>query len=125
MKRSGEEMQNGAADGQPLSGSGSNKRARTEDDDVDDDDLPLYAPSRLSSQKRQGKECPYLDTVSRQVQHTLFVEQQASDHHSGFSPARTVVLNNQALDILLSEDITVDAIVCSADVLPSCAGSRL
>ena len=90
MKRSGEEMQNGAGDGQPLSGSGSNKRARTEDDDIDDDDLPLYAPSRLSSQKRQGKECPYLDTVSRQVQHTSIMEQRACVHHSGLFPARVL-----------------------------------
>ena len=66
MKRAGEEDQNGAANGQPSSGS--NKKAKTENYESDDDDLPLYAPSKLSSQKRLGRECPYLDTVSRQVQ---------------------------------------------------------
>lgn len=64
MKRSGEDTQNGTPEGQPSS----SKKPRTEDDDdLDDDDLPTYAPSKLSSQKRLGRECPYLDTVSRQV----------------------------------------------------------
>ena len=65
MKRSGEEAQNGTSEEQPSS----SKKPRTEDDDdeLEDDDLPTYAPSKLSSQKRLGRECPYLDTVSRQV----------------------------------------------------------
>lgn len=109
MKRSGGEEQNGTAGGQPLSGSGSNKRARTEEDEMDDDDIPLYAPSRLSSKKRQGKECPYLDTVSRQVQHTSFIKQQACDHHFGLFPAQDIVLNNEALDVVVSKVIIVDA----------------
>ena len=66
MKRSAEEAENGTADGQPSSES--KKKAKTDDYDEEDDDLPSYAPSKLSSQKREGKECPYLDTVSRQVQ---------------------------------------------------------
>ena len=69
MKRSVEEAENGKA-GVELS-SASNKKARTDDFESDDDNLPLYAPSKLSSQKRQGKECPYLDTVSRQVRHCM------------------------------------------------------
>ncbi|CAL5229982.1 g13414 [Coccomyxa viridis] len=64
MKRSGEDTQNGTPEGQPSS----SKKPRTEDDDdLDDDYLPTYAPSKLSSQKRLGRECPYLDTVSRQA----------------------------------------------------------
>ena len=66
MKRSVEDDQNRTANVQPSEAS--NKRAKIDKDEVDaDDDLPLYAPSRLSSQKRHGKDCPYLDTVSRQV----------------------------------------------------------
>ena len=69
MKRSVDDDHNGMSNGQPSEAS--NKKARVDEDELDgDDDLPLYAPSRLSSQKRHGKDCPYLDTVSRQVNDT-------------------------------------------------------
>ena len=70
MKRSVDDDHKGITNGQPSEAS--NKKAKVDEDEVDDDDdLPLYAPSRLSSQKRHGKDCPYLDTVSRQVNDTL------------------------------------------------------
>ena len=50
------------------------KRARTaasdnNDDDDDDDDLdaPVSGASRRAGGVKRGAECPYLDTVSRQV----------------------------------------------------------
>ena len=37
----------------------------------DDDDQPVLQPTRKGSQVRRGSECPYLDTVSRQVSQQL------------------------------------------------------
>lgn len=34
---------------------------------ADEDDKPLYSNFRMSSAVRRGNECPYLDTISRQV----------------------------------------------------------
>jgi hypothetical protein len=49
------EQTSGAAPGGPPPG-----------DDDDDDDLPVL-PARRRAQVRKGFECPYLDTISRQV----------------------------------------------------------
>lgn len=35
--------------------------------DDEEDDQPLYSSYRMSSAVRRGAECPYLDTISRQV----------------------------------------------------------
>lgn len=43
----------------------SNKRQEV--DDLEDDNEPVLKPGRRGSAVRKGHECPYLDTVSRQV----------------------------------------------------------
>ena len=57
---------------------------------MDDDDLPLYAPSKLSSQKRLGKECPYLDTVSRQVKQQTFMTAGCQPAHISLRSLRMI-----------------------------------
>lgn len=43
------------------------KRARRAPSDDDDLDAPVSAASRRTASVKKGSECPYLDTVSRQV----------------------------------------------------------
>ena len=43
------------------------KRARAAPSDDDDLDAPVSAASRRTASVKKGSECPYLDTVSRQV----------------------------------------------------------
>lgn len=43
------------------------KRARTVPSDDEDLDAPVSAASRRTASVKKGSECPYLDTVSRQV----------------------------------------------------------
>ena len=53
-----------AGGGQQQGGGGAAAAAPA---DEDDDDAPLLARYKMSSAQRRGAECPYLDTISRQV----------------------------------------------------------
>ena len=66
MKRAREE-DNGAPPQAPAAdGAEHNGQPGAEDGD-DDDDEPIYRPSKSRMQVKKGTECPYLDTISRQV----------------------------------------------------------
>lgn len=59
MKREAEESDDSQQDAE--------RKARTAPSDDDDLDAPVSAASRRTVSVKKGSECPYLDTVSRQV----------------------------------------------------------
>ena len=69
MKRGAEVLDevDGDSNGAQTPGEGIHRNKVQAFSDEDDDDLPVLQAGKRASQVRKGHECPYLDTVSRQV----------------------------------------------------------
>ena len=69
MKRGRDELEAGDdGEGQPEQAVAQEPAAAAgAQEEEDDDDKPLLASYKMSHSVRKGAECPYLDTISRQV----------------------------------------------------------
>ena len=66
LEADGESPREQAAAQEPAAAEGAPQQA-AEDEDEEEDDKPLMANYKMSRSVRKGAECPYLDTISRQV----------------------------------------------------------
>jgi hypothetical protein len=64
MKRAREDLEEDGTHGEAIQGEQAGKPQAVENDD---DNMPLSANYKMSKTVRKGWECPYLDTISRQV----------------------------------------------------------
>ena len=68
MKRGRDELEAGDdGEGQPEQAAAQEPAAAAGAQEEEDDDKPLMASYKMSRSVRKGAECPYLDTISRQV----------------------------------------------------------
>ena len=81
-------MKREAPDDEHGNQNGNAKRPRSEpeddrDDDNDDLDTPVGAASARAGGVKKGYECPYLDTISRQVSMTWLLREGHKCVHAG------------------------------------------
>lgn len=76
----------------------------SETSDSEEEDEELYKPKRRAGPTaKKGSECPYLDTISRQVRLLLAYFGQTADHHS--VPVGTVKSHTESLIPLLRAEL--------------------